>query len=112
MKNIKKRLDRLVGQKVRSRGKCERCLKKLTLGEAQWCHIMTRRILLLRWDMENALCLCGACHEFFDNHKEIFYKWLDMNYPGRLDYLFRRKNDVIKVNDVWLEDLYKLLYLI
>lgn len=59
-----KRLDALVGSRVRSRGVCEsRRLEHK--GVLQWAHICSRRYHATRWLEENALCLCAGCHKFY-----------------------------------------------
>lgn len=56
-----KELDRLAREVVMKRdgGKCRRCGSERRL---QWCHIYSRRYPSLRWDPDNALCLCAGCH--------------------------------------------------
>lgn len=56
------KLDKLFSQKVRSKGFCERCGKESNL---QCAHIYSRRNKRLRWDFENALCLCAGCHLYW-----------------------------------------------
>jgi hypothetical protein len=67
-------LDTLFSELIRSKGKCERCGKKETLATA---HIFSRRNFSTRWDKNNALCLCFACHFHFA-HKEVmlFADWV------------------------------------
>lgn len=54
-----KKLDKAFSAKVREKGACERCGKTETL---QCAHIFPRTRYSVRWDYENALCLCYACH--------------------------------------------------
>jgi len=84
-KNLKRKLDKLFSEKIRSKGRCEWCGARDTL---QACHIITRKILKLRWEEKNALCLCAKCHRhahdkpivFAEQVKKIkgieIYKWL------------------------------------
>jgi len=66
MKNTKKtlsnKLDKLFSEKVRSKGACEHCGKTEHL---QCAHIYSRKHKWLRWDLENALCLCAGCHLYW-----------------------------------------------
>lgn len=61
-KKLSDKLDKLVSEKIRSIGRCERCGKTTNL---QCCHIYGRSNKWLRWDMENLLCLCAGCHLFW-----------------------------------------------
>lgn len=59
-----KRLDQLVGAKVRSRGTCE-AVGRPHKGVLQWAHIVSRSYHNTRWLEENALCLCAGCHKYY-----------------------------------------------
>lgn len=59
---ITKKLDVLFSKKVREKGFCERCSKTENL---QCAHIYSRKHKWLRWESENALCLCAGCHMFW-----------------------------------------------
>ena len=61
---LKRKCDKLFSELIRSKGKCEFCPNKETL---QCCHIVTRTIVKLRFDEDNALCLCGRCHRHGHN---------------------------------------------
>ncbi len=68
-----KRLDALVSEIVRSRGKCEaegeggmKCSRQL-----QAAHIFSRSHKGTRWDLRNGLCLCSG-HHLFWAHKEPY----------------------------------------
>lgn len=60
-KGLKRKLDKLFSEKVRSRGSCQRCSSTLNL---QTAHIYTRKYLKTRWDPQNALCFCAGCHRW------------------------------------------------
>lgn len=45
---------------------CQRCLKSSVL---HCCHIFGRRHYSTRFDPNNAIVLCYACHKWFDSHK-------------------------------------------
>jgi len=76
-------LDKMAGEMVRARGKCQAgkfcqqdgfILSKLRTFV--WAHIIPRDYLLTRWDLDNALCLHLGCEMYFTSHpreqKEMF----------------------------------------
>jgi hypothetical protein len=57
---LKNKLDKICGEIVRGRGRCQRCGKRENL---QTAHIFGRTYLNTRWDIDNnLLCLCPDCH--------------------------------------------------
>ncbi len=80
-----KKLDKLFSKIVRFKGYCEKCGRTTNL---QCAHIYSRSNKNMRWDFENAVCLC-ASHHLFWGHKEPaeFIKWAgqfkDLNYLAR-----------------------------
>jgi len=42
----------------------------------QWCHIISRRFLVIRWEMRNCLCLCAACHRWGTDNPMDWTLWL------------------------------------
>ena len=64
-KKLEKKADKLFGEIVRSRGKCERCGSKDFL---QTAHLISRRYKQVRWDLDNAFCLCRNHHVYFTHH--------------------------------------------
>lgn len=58
-KQIKKLLDKAWSLKIRSTGKCAKCGKTSYLNAH---HIYGRRMLSVRWDLDNGICLCSGCH--------------------------------------------------
>ena len=87
---LKRKLDKLAGEAIRSIGYCEAhaydkpnsCSTQL-----QWCHLKSRRYLVTRWDPLNAVCMCAACHRFFTDHPDHFRNFIEDKFPGRWDYL-------------------------
>ena len=61
-----KECDELFSKIVKSKVYCERCGKTTTLQAA---HIVSRKALGIRWNFDNAFCLCWNCHFHFA-HKE------------------------------------------
>ena len=64
-KKLEAKADKLFGEIIRSRGKCERCGSKDFL---QTAHLISRRYKQVRWDLDNAVCLCRGCHVYFTHH--------------------------------------------
>lgn len=57
----------------------------------QWAHVLARRVApFLRWDPDNALALCAACHGDFTLHPARFRLWLERNRPGLREALQAR----------------------
>lgn len=85
-------LDKLAGAIVRSRGFCECCGVSRNLT---WAHIITRGVDHMRWDLDNALCLCWDCHSYYTVHPDEWKIFL-FEYIGEEKYweLVRRSNDI------------------
>ena len=75
-------LDALFSHFIRVRdAKCLRCSKVETL---QCSHVMPRTWLATRWDPDNAITLCYACHLHWW-HKDPLgaAEWFEAMWPGR-----------------------------
>ena len=78
MKITVTKLDKLFSEFIRSRDKvCKRCGQK---GRLETAHFFGRRMKSVRWDEDNAVALCFACHRFFHEHPLEHGEWY-------LDYL-------------------------
>ena len=76
--------DRLFSELIRKPGKCYLCSSTFHL---QCAHIISRGYKAVRYNPENALCLCQKCH-FFYTYKPI--EWEDLikqKLPGRWEKL-------------------------
>lgn len=60
-RSVKANCDRLFSKLIRSKGKCERCSGTDNL---QCAHIYSRKFGSVRFDEDNALCLCAGCHRW------------------------------------------------
>ena len=79
-------LDKLFSEFIRRRamqrvGGCERCLNgKIDYKQLQCSHFHGRAKKSVRWDEDNAIGLCGACHMYLGarptEHVEFFKKLL------------------------------------
>jgi len=72
-KTVKRNLDKLFSEKIRSKGVCEKCglMKNL-----QTSHIYSRSYLRLRWVEENATCLCAGCHWWWHKNPVEAIEWV------------------------------------
>ncbi len=53
------------------------CAKCGLVKPLQWCHFTSRRIHSLRWEPDNAVCLCAGCHYGFAHHQPgEFVDWM------------------------------------
>ena len=70
-KRMKLEADRLFGAAVRARGYCQAAgFDGIACSPGLQCaHIVPRRYLSVRWDLDNAVCLCGAHHYYFTNFR-------------------------------------------
>ena len=105
-KTWKGKLDKLVGDFFRSRpcehgGECK--------GRMEWAHIKSRRYLSTRWLHINAFSLCSKHHFYFTDHPDEFIKWIDKNYPGRLERLQKVFISNVTYKQYQFEELYEKL---
>lgn len=100
-KTLKNKCDKLVGEIVRSKGHCEFCGYTETL---QCCHIVTRTIVKLRYDLDNLLCLCPRCHRHGHN-KPLWFAEKVKEIKGEEIYKYLLKaTQVLKPVDIkWYE---------
>jgi hypothetical protein len=108
-RGIKGKLDKLVGSFFRSRP-CDFSLIDSThkcKGRLEWCHIKTRKYLLLRWDFFNNLTLCSERHFYFTANPDEFIHWVDKYFPGRTEYLNKKMMELRTMKKSDLEELYK-----
>lgn len=95
-----KKLDTLWSLKIKQRSNyiCECCHRKdKALNSA---HIIGRANRTLRWDLENGLCLCVACHMAYDQHKPLAFH-IRENIIGeeRINRLLARQIAIAKNQD-------------
>lgn len=69
-----------------------RCGKTFNL---QCAHIIGRRNHRLRYDPQNGIALCYACHIHYAHKEPIaFTRWLDSTFPERVKYLESHQNEI------------------
>jgi hypothetical protein len=93
------RMDREFSLKIRARGECQwpECGKQPPAVQLQTAHIFSRRHLKLRWDEDNALCLC-AKHHMAAHHDPLIFR--DVVYgllgPEKYQVLLDKRNSLEK----------------
>jgi 5-methylcytosine-specific restriction endonuclease McrA len=86
---------------------CQWCGK--TTGQMQTSHVVSRTNLHLRWNLNNAKCLCAGCH--FKWHKDPLkgVEWFIGKFPERYTYLQVENRKQVKYSTKELEDIYNAL---
>jgi hypothetical protein len=103
-----KTADDLFSRIVRFRGFCEHC-GSLEKSLFQCAHIIGRDNKTLRWDANNALCLCDTCHRWAHAHPKLFIEWVESKFPDRYAWIMRRKEENALMKWYDYEDLIKFL---
>ena len=70
-KGSKAKCDRLFSLIIRARGGCQNCPER-RYEQLQTAHIISRRYSHTRCDIDNAYCLCAACHRRFTDYPASF----------------------------------------
>jgi 5-methylcytosine-specific restriction endonuclease McrA len=87
MARLREELDGLVAKAVKHRDGyvCQKCGRAVQGRNAHWAHVVPKgSSLLLRWYMDNALCLCFQCHRFWAHLDPIaFDDWFRAKFPLR-----------------------------
>lgn len=97
---MKQHCDSIFGQRVRLRGKCERCYRTPPDVTLQCSHIVSRKYLQTRWSFDNALCLCLGCHHWWHHFPLEAEEWCrDLIGDDLYDDLKRRARRIgVKVD--------------
>lgn len=64
----------------------------------QWCHVLSRRDVGLRWELDNAMTLCAGCHMFWHHEPAMAVDWLMKKFPEQWARLMAMKQVSPKVN--------------
>ena len=93
---LKRKFDKLFGEKIRSKGYCElEGLDKVSCsGQLQTMHIIGRSNHNLRWDSYNALCGCSGHHRYYTSHPFEFMLLVSAHFPKKMEYLKKVRNDI------------------
>jgi len=79
----------------RDKFSCMRCGKSANL---QWCHVLSRRNVSLRWELDNAMTLDAGCHMFWHHEPALAVDWFKRNFSEQWDRLMALRILDPKVN--------------
>ena len=98
-KRLTKKLDDLFSKYIRNRDKkCLRCGRESTL---QCAHVAGRRSLAGRWNENNAITLCYACHLRWSHQNPVeFAEWLKETYPQYYEEALNVRRTTVKNLDL------------
>jgi len=114
-KTLINKLDKVVSQIVRARGKCEYCGKVLPPSKLNAHHFYSRSLRSVRWDLDNLFCLCPLHHTFsskFSAHltPAYFVEWAKMTRGKEwYDRLWVKASTPKQYSDKELIELYERL---
>lgn len=74
------------------------CVRCKTNPRVQWAHIISRRHLCTRWELDNALSLCYGCHAFWHSYPSLSGPWFAENWPERHEHIIALYNKGGKVD--------------
>ena len=105
-------LDVLFSQymRLKAKGVCERCGRKVGYGKLQVSHLFGRRYKALRWDEDNVSVVCFTCHMgsggFHDSPVEHVNWFIRTRGQDRYDMLVARSRNSGKNIDKKLLEVY------
>lgn len=95
---IKRKCDSVFSKIVRIKGICERCGKTQMSARLENAHINSRRFTNTRWDKDNCVCLCSACHRWGHNYPVLFSKFVErIKGKETISYINKRSQEVKKM---------------
>lgn len=106
-KTLKNKADRLFGEFIRRKGKCEWCGKSNGV-QLQCAHVFSRRYLVTRWEPINAVCLCASCHMRWHHQPVEGVEWIK-EYLGEEVYNELRRTAKTSVWKIDLETQIELI---
>ncbi len=93
---LKKKLDTIFSLKVRARDgfRCQKCGK---VEKHNHCaHIFSRNNLSVRYEMNNAICLCYYCHLMYAHREPVeFVLWVKNKIGEKLFEKLRKQSQQI-----------------
>lgn len=92
---LKKKADKLFSAIVRRLGRCELMgLDTVHCGGVLQCaHIETRGVYGLRWQFQNALCICSGHHVYYTYHEKAWQELIEKHFPAKWKFYLKHKND-------------------
>ena len=100
---LRNKLDKIVSEIVRAKGKCQNCGGTNSLQAA---HIFSRTYNNTRWDLDNVLCLCASCHFYFHKNPLEFSHWVG---EDKYQLLKEARNQITKYTTDDLQIKYNVL---
>lgn len=101
----RKQCDILFSKIVRTIGYCERCGSRDNL---QCAHVEPRTNSTLRWDENNAICLCVGCHIYWAHkNPRAFTHWFESKYKDKVYYIDNLKNIITKRTEQDYKELHE-----
>jgi 5-methylcytosine-specific restriction endonuclease McrA len=103
-RSIVLKLDALARQRCfdRDQHMCVRCGK----SKVEWAHVISRRHLITRWELDNALSLCFTCHAFWHSYPSLSGPWFAKKWPDRHERITALYNKGGKVDlEALLEEM-------
>lgn len=106
---IKTKLDNLISKQIRKQGYCSKC-KNNDYNRLHCCHIFSRKLMSVRFDKDNLICLCSSCHAKFHDRPILFSKFCE-EYLGEEKYSqLIMKASILKKWTLWeLQELHSKL---
>lgn len=86
--------------------RCQACGDPAGQVKLECAHVVGRRYRATRWLLDNARCLCHACHRFFTEHPLQWVQFIGMEEYQRLD---ARAQQIAKFTEHELETIYRSL---
>jgi hypothetical protein len=100
--HAKRELDRLCRDIVLRRdGRCIVCHTEGESSPLQWCHVLSRRALSIRWslDLPNSFAMCSADHYRYTLDPPAWQDFVDEYRPGLWDELRKIRREAIAAGD-------------
>ena len=92
--------------------KARECVRLRDEWMCQWCrrnkgtdvhHVRIRKYYTTRWELNNLIFLCSACHSEVENNPNSFAIWFVKRYPARqkvIDFKSRQKVETWRDSDL------------
>lgn len=86
---LRKKLDAAFGSFIRSCGYCQMAGKDHVHcgGSLQWCHIVGRSNMRLRWEENNCVCMCAGHHRYYTSRDFAFIEQIKTHFPEKDRYI-------------------------
>jgi len=98
--------DKWFSDVVRFKGYCEHCGRSDVRLEC--CHVHGRRKKIVRYSLDNAVCMCSWCHRDMTENPTKFVRWLEQYWgKGHLDMLQEKSNGILKANEAVRKEVAK-----